>query len=295
LIVGRATEWLRSRNLLEKTIVLVLSDHGEGLGDHGEAEHGLLAYDSTLRVPWIIRVPEQARRGARIEQPVSLVDVTPTIFSLLGITVPNALDGSDVSPLIAADSSVPPSPIYAETYYPRLEFNWSELLSVRDDKYKFIHAPRPELYEYRTDPSESHNLVIDRPDVAARFRRILDNMRRQADAVPVAKPLNEEAARRLSSLGYVAGSRPSFVPNPVLSDPKDQVETYRNLTRARELLATGAPRTESRSCRRSCCDSRSSLPPANCCAAISSSRGSRTEVSSGLQQPFAKTPSPCRC
>ena len=238
-IVGRAIDWLRARNLLEKTVVVLLSDHGEGLGDHDEDEHGLLAYDSTLRVPWIIRFPEQSHRGGRIAQSVSLVDVTPTILGLLGISVPASLDGVDMSPQIASGSTVAVPPIYAETYYPRLQFNWSELVSVRDDRYKFIRAPRPELYEYRSDQRESRNLVTERAEVAARFGRILDNMRRQSDALPVAKPIDAEAERRLSSLGYVAGSSPTQGPIAVLPDPKDRVDTYRKLSRARELLAVG--------------------------------------------------------
>lgn len=240
-IVSQAIAWLRAKNLLDKTIVVLLSDHGEGLGDHEEDEHGLLAYDSTLRVPWIIRVPEQTQRGGKIEQHVGLVDVMPTILGLLAIPVPASLDGVDVSALIASGASVSATPLYAETYYPRLQFNWSELTAVRDDRYKFIHAPRPELYEYRSDSGESHNLVSERPDVAARFGRLLESMRKQADAVPVAKPLDAEAARRLASLGYVTGSS-SSAPSGELPDPKDRVETYRNLSRARELLAVGDQR-----------------------------------------------------
>ena len=170
-IVGHAIEWLRAKNILDKTIVVLLSDHGEGLGDHGEDEHGLLAYDSTLRVPWIIRVPQQATRGDRIEQEVGLVDVMPTILGLLGLPVPASLDGLDVSSFIASGTNVSASPLYAETYYPRLQFNWSELTSVRDGRYKFIRAPRPELYEYRSDSGESRNLVTEHPDIAARFGR----------------------------------------------------------------------------------------------------------------------------
>jgi tetratricopeptide (TPR) repeat protein len=239
--VGHALTWLRARDILDKTIVVLLSDHGEGLGDHGEDEHGLLAYDSTLRVPWIVRVPEQPHRGGRIEQHVGLVDVMPTILGLLAIEPPDSLDGVDVSPLIASGADVSATPLYAETYYPRLQFNWSELTSVRDGRYKFIRAPRAELYEYRTDPSESRNLITERGDVAARFARVLDNMRHSADAVPVAKPLDAEAAQRLSSLGYVssAASTPS---SGALPDPKDRLETYRGLSRARELLAVGDER-----------------------------------------------------
>ena len=241
-IVGKAVRWLEARNLLEKTIVVLLADHGEGLGEHGEDEHGLLSYDSTLRVPWIVRVPNQTPPGTRIEQSVGLVDVTPTILGLLAIPIPAALDGRDVSSLMAPAPIGAAVPLYAETYYPRLRFNWSELVSIRDERYKFIRAPRPELYEYRTDPAESRNLINERADIAQRLGRLLDSMRRQADAVPIAKPMDAEAARRLTSLGYVGGRSTGVSPTAALPDPKDRVETYHALARARELLAVGDQR-----------------------------------------------------
>lgn len=245
-IVGQAVDWLEKRSLLDKTVVVVLSDHGEGLGEHGEDEHGLLAYDSTLRVPWIVRLPGGQRAGTVIDREVSLVDVTPTILGLLSIPGSAPMDGTDLAPLLTSDTSVPAAEVYAESYYPRLRFNWSELLSVRNDQYKFIRAPRPELYDYRNDPGELRNLVTEQPEIAARLGSILDGMRRQANDVPVAKPVDAEAARRLASLGYVGGAPSLPSSADTLADPKDRVETYRSLVRARELLNSGDDRAGTR-------------------------------------------------
>jgi choline-sulfatase len=241
-IVGQMIAFLEARRLLDNTLIVLLSDHGEGLGDHGEQEHGLLAYDSTLRVPWIVRLPDRARRGIVVERPVSLVDVFPTILGLLGLTPPAGLDGVDLTPLVTGTGAVPADALYAETYYPRLRFNWSELVSVRNRQYKFIRAPRRELYDFRADPTESHNLAEAQPSVVAGLEQILDRMAGDATAAASARGMDPDAARRLESLGYVAGGGAAMRAGGTRADPKDKVEVYRALARARELLERGSDR-----------------------------------------------------
>ncbi len=242
-IVGQIIGYLEARRSLDNTLVVFLSDHGEGLGDHGEDEHGLLAYDSTLRVPWIVRLPGHARAGRIVNQPVSLVDVTPTILGLLGIATPKEADGVNLAPLIASESALRRDELYAETYYPRLRFNWSHLVSVRSDRYKFIRAPRSELYEYRTDPDELHNIAAANPAVAASLEQILDRMvPTDPNRTPVASRPDPDAARRLGSLGYIGGGATGKTSSSALADPKDKTTVYRFLSHARELLGTGSDR-----------------------------------------------------
>jgi arylsulfatase A-like enzyme/tetratricopeptide (TPR) repeat protein len=242
-VVGEAIAFLESQQALDETLVVLLSDHGEGLGDHGEEEHGLLAYDSTLRVPWIIRLPGAARRGAVVARLVSLVDVAPTVIGLLGIALPAGLDGVDLTPLVTGAGTLPRDELYAETYYPRLRFNWSELVSVRNQQYKFIRAPRPELYDFRADANESRNLADSEPAVVASLSQILNRMAAPPGDAPIARGADPDAARRLGSLGYVAGGAAAGgrASGP-LADPKDKVDVYRSLAHARKLLEQGSDR-----------------------------------------------------
>jgi arylsulfatase A-like enzyme/tetratricopeptide (TPR) repeat protein len=242
-IVGEAVHYLEAHHLLDRTLVVFLSDHGEGLGDHGEDEHGLLAYDSTLHVPWIVRLPAQERSGTVIDRPVSLVDVAPTTLGLLGISASTTFDGQDLARIVRGSGPVAADPLYAETYFPRLRFNWSELLTVRDRQFKLIRAPRPELYDVAADPGESHDVSRDHADVVSRLQAILTRMTSQAAPAPVAKGLDPDAARRLGSLGYIGGDPGTSAGSThALADPKDKTGIYRSLTRARELLDRGADR-----------------------------------------------------
>lgn len=242
-ILAEVLSELETLGLLEKTVILLAGDHGEGLGDHGEDEHGLLVYDSTLRVPWILRFPNQYAAGTEITQPVSLVDVFPTVVDLFGFTVPDGLDGQSRVRLFRGVGGDSNEGLYAESLHPRLRFGWSELVSVRTDRFKYIRAPRRELYEYVADPEESTNLVDQHPDVAARLDRMLTRMTRTdsepADATRSA--LDPDTERQLRSLGYLGGGTGvgRDTPGRELADPKDKTVSYGKLLEARELLRTG--------------------------------------------------------
>jgi arylsulfatase A-like enzyme/tetratricopeptide (TPR) repeat protein len=243
-IVGRAIAYLQSHQILDRTLLVFASDHGEGLGEHDEDEHGLLAYDSTLRVPLIVRLPNRTRAGAVIDRPSSLVDVTPTILGLLGISPPQKLDGVNLAAIVTGTGEVSAETVYSETYFPRVHFNWSELVAVRGDRYKLIRGSWPELYDFRADPGETREVSRDHASAAAALDRTLKQMTAaDAKAPPTARGLDPDAARRLGALGYVGGGSPaSTLPAPGLPDPKDKTAIYRALTRARELLEKGASR-----------------------------------------------------
>ncbi|HSF16319.1 MAG TPA: sulfatase-like hydrolase/transferase [Vicinamibacteria bacterium] len=217
----------------DRAAIIVIGDHGEGLGDHGESTHTLFVYDSTMKVPFILKAPG-VPAGARVESQVRSIDVAPTILELAGISPRGKLDGVSLldrlGPGTAEDLSA-----YGETFGTLYQFNWSELRFLRRDGFKFIEAPRPELYDLGADPEEANNLWTENPpEVGRRLRRELDGIAK-SESRASATPVDEETKRQLESLGYVA-SAPQRQPGGGLPDPKDRVEIF---DRIQELLAPG--------------------------------------------------------
>ena len=214
----------------DRTAVVVIGDHGEGLGDHGESTHTLFVYDSTMKVPLLVKAPGVAA-GLRVETQVRSVDVAPTILELAGVSPKSTIDG--VSLLGRLESREPEElSAYGETFGTFYQFNWSELRFLRKDGFKFIEAPRPELYDLRADPGETNNLWTENPsDAGKRLRRELDRIAK-AEKQASAEPVDEDTKRKLESLGYVASAQKK---NPGgLADPKDRVEVF---DRIQELLS----------------------------------------------------------
>ena len=239
-VLGETVADLQHKALLDKTVIVLLSDHGEGLGEHDEDEHGLLTYDSTLRVPWIMRLPHGQGAGTVVDEPVSLVDVFPTILQLIGALVPAGLDGVSRALAVSNPTGRAGDVLYAESFYPRLRFGWSELTTVRNDRFKLIRAPNPELYDYRADPNESTNLAKSEPAVAARLDQVLTRLvTARAPEPPRHSAESADTAARLSALGYFSGAPVGAAPS-VLADPKEKRQLYRRLMRARQLLDEGA-------------------------------------------------------
>ncbi|HYO13713.1 MAG TPA: sulfatase-like hydrolase/transferase [Thermoanaerobaculia bacterium] len=239
--VGRLLAELDRRGLGDRTVVAVAADHGEGLGEHGEQTHGLLLYETTLRVPLLLRVPGVPARV--VETPVSLVDLAPTLAGLLGRTLPapaaGTLDGRDLSAALRAGQEPAPAELYAETRYPAL-FGWSPLAALRRRDLKYIAAPAPELYDLRRDPGETTNLAVESAGQARGFADRLAEIEAGA-AVPRPTAPDAETRARLSSLGYAAGGeapgaagRPSGAP-----DPKTMVGLFQRFERANARLSAG--------------------------------------------------------
>ncbi len=238
-VIAQITRYLESRSLLENTLVVLVADHGEGLGEHDEDEHGLLAYDSTLHVPWIMRIPNRQFAGRVIEEPVSLVDVFPTIAVLMGTSAPSTIDGVDRSGLIDAGGGNT-DVLYAETFYPRLRMGWSELTAIRSGQYKYIRAPVPELYTYREDPGETNNLASRHPEVVSRLDRILNSvLAERASPGASSNAPDPQTVKQLQALGYVSGAPATLVPGHELSDPKSKTGVYRSFTLALQWLSEG--------------------------------------------------------
>ena len=235
--VGRVLAFLDAHHLRERTVVVLVGDHGESLGEHGERTHGLFVYEGVMRVPLIISAPSPRMRGRRVTDVVRSVDVMPTVLDLLGIRVPSSVAGTTLVTRMTGATEQDELETYSETMYPRYHFGWSELRAVRAGGFKLIAAPRPELYDLDTDPGEEHNLYQSRPALAATLAGRLRAREQQAQArVASDRVVDPGALARLSSLGYVGGSTDRGRPTTELPDPKDNIGLYQLITGDRKRL-----------------------------------------------------------
>lgn len=240
--IGRLRQALTTRGLWDKTLTVVVSDHGEGLGDHGEATHGRLIYESVMRAPLIICCPGVFRDPHVVDDVVvSIADIFPTIVELLDIENPPSVDG--ISLLGAAHAG---RMVYLDSMAPYLENGWSPLLGLRRHDDKYILAPRPEYYHLSDDPGELNNLYqkVSGAALAARNELVAELSSRAeqwpslADVVAAAGQPDPETIRRLQSLGYV-GTLSVEGTERELPDPKDMMVVLRNLDRAETLMSAG--------------------------------------------------------
>ncbi len=226
-LVGRLDAALGRLGMRGDTLLVVTADHGEGLGEHGEMLHGFFAYQSTLRVPLLLRGPG-VEPGTRLAGPVGLVDLFPTLLDLLRIGPPAGaeISGRSFAAALAGGEPPPPAPVYGESLVPRLHFGWSELRTVREGAWKYVEAPRPELYDLGRDPGETTNRLGEEPRRARELRRALrDLMARERAASAGAVPPSK-LAEQLGALGYVGGGGPAETPTPG-ADPKDRIADFR--------------------------------------------------------------------
>ena len=221
-VVGRFISFLRDESLYDRATIILLSDHGEGLGDHGEDEHGILLYRETLQVPLLLKLPRERQKGTSVAAPVGLIDVFTTIAEAVGVRQKS--EGRSLLD-IANGKVTGDRPIYAETFYPRFHFGWSDLHSIVSGANHYIHAPKPELYDVVADPGETKNVLQDN-------RRAYTALREQiqpyihAAAAPSA--VDEEQRQQLAALGYI-GSTVSSSPDAKLPDPKDNIGKIRDI------------------------------------------------------------------
>jgi arylsulfatase A-like enzyme/predicted Zn-dependent protease len=229
-IVGHLVRYLKSHQLYDRSTIVLLSDHGEGLGDHGEQEHGLFLYDEAIHVPLIVKQEGNAGAGRRVADLVQHIDLVPTILDLVKAPVPGNLHGRSLKPMLEGTGRLPEPSIYSEALYARYHFGWSELTALTDDRYRYIRAPREELYDLRRDAHERTNIADERPQARQALGSALDRVAAGAK-IQAPSDIPADARERLQALGYVGGQTDvSNRPNEALPDPKDKreiLERYR--------------------------------------------------------------------
>jgi choline-sulfatase len=229
--LGRLLEALRAAAVEERTLVVVLSDHGEGLGEHGESTHGLLLYESTLRVPFVMAGPG-VPPGRVVAERVGTIDVLPTLLALLGLPRPEGLPGRDLRPALAG-GRLRDEPLYAESLYGRLNCRWAPLRAWTEGGFKLVAGGHSELFDLAGDPGERSDLAASQPERAGRLRGALERaMAAMAPGGDRAAParLSAEQTEALRALGYVAGGGGGgALDDPRLSDPRNHVRALERL------------------------------------------------------------------
>ncbi len=253
--IGRCVDWLENNGLNKNTILVLIGDHGEGLGSHGEGTHGYFIYDYAVHVPFIVVTPFERLRGVRVSSQVRAVDVFPTLLELAGTEPAAQSQGRSLVRLMFQPSKREEGYAYAESMTPSLQFGWSPLHSLRTPRYKYIDSPRAELYDLAQDSDEQTNLYEGNlglvREMKAELERLMAETSRGAPT-PQAANLDKETMERLSALGYIGA--PVSAKKPAgrgpLADPKDKLAVFQAVTAAGEMVleekyAEAAARIES--------------------------------------------------
>ena len=239
-LVGRLVADLKRRGFYDGAVIALLSDHGEGLGDHGEQEHGVFLYDETIHVPFIVKRAGERDAGKRVSAPIEHIDLVPTLLDLAGLPVPRDLHGESLrAAMDGSDSSLAQRGIYSETLYPLYHFGWSPLYALTDPRYRFILAPRTELYDLERDPGERHNLRADRTQTATSMQAALDDLVRR-HGIDRPSVVSRGELEQFQALGYIGTARvPRAAETGALPDPKDKVGALEGYRRAVDLTGEG--------------------------------------------------------
>ncbi|MCX7973571.1 MAG: sulfatase-like hydrolase/transferase [Candidatus Aminicenantes bacterium] len=245
-LIGEFLQFLKSYNLLEKTLIILTADHGESLGEHKESAHGFFIYEAVIRIPLIIRLPQnQKLKNVTILSQAQSIDLMPTILELVGTSIPSQVQGKSLLPLIIS-KPLRQEPAYSETFYPRYHYGWSELRSLRQDNLKLIVAPRPELYDLSLDPTEINNLYWVKKSVAKKMERELEKLIKRYSNPEAEKAfienLDHESLVKLQTLGYIGSfhnlmkEKKGKTGRP-LADPKDRIEVYNEIKLTQFLVS----------------------------------------------------------
>jgi arylsulfatase A-like enzyme/cytochrome c-type biogenesis protein CcmH/NrfG len=228
---GMLMDYLREHDLADRTIIVVVGDHGEGLGDHGEPTHASYVYDPTMRVPLLISVPADGfAHGAVAPAQVRTIDIAPTILDLLGLPAHPDMQGESLVPVLQDPSSGEHLPALLECLFPQYHFNWAPLRALRTGQWKYVLAPRPELYDLEADPAETFNVITSQPEVAARLDAELDELFSSHTTAQLdrstAAAVDADVRAKLEALGYLGGGDANLRAAPFPS--RDELATMRN-------------------------------------------------------------------
>ena len=243
--LARLTDFIDRNGLRENLFLVLAGDHGESLGEHEESTHGFFVYQAALHVPLIVVSPFKALQGVTSPETVGLVDIMPTVLEMTGHPRPAEIQGKSLVPSFFKPGAAAGRLAYAETFYPRFHYGWSDLRSVQDGRFKLILAPVPELYDLERDPGESKNLVYLEKgvyeDLSARAEALMAEAGRGALTVDL-KKVDEETREKLAALGYVGSfTDTSRLQGQKLANPRDKIGIFNELTRAREVGLGGDP------------------------------------------------------
>jgi len=226
-IVGEFIADLKAKGLYDKAIIVLMSDHGEGLSEHGEPEHGIFLYREDIHVPLLLKLPKSARGGETDPSPVGLIDIFPTIVELTEAQAPPHLQGKTLLHHEAADAN---RQIYSETLYPRIHLGWSELRSLEGSRYHYIEAPGPELYDMSSDPGEKNNVLTAERRTYAAMKSQLEHYNA---AIVLPSQMDPEEAKNPAALGYLSSAAGKS--GGPLPDPKDRIHEIKDMMEAAKL------------------------------------------------------------
>ena len=235
--IEAVTNWLRDQGILDNTLVIVTADHGESLGEHGEETHSIFVYDATVKIPMVWRFPAQLPRGVVVDAPVHQADIVPTILAMLNIPGGDATQGRDLTAILKGETSGEARPQYSESMLSEVGFGMAPLYAVRHEGYKYIEAPRPELYDLNADPQELNNLYTQEPERSAKLKAILDTLIADSEAMAlssVANPMDETTLEMLEALGYLSSEEDRKSMGGM--DPKDGIVLHKMLADARHHI-----------------------------------------------------------
>jgi arylsulfatase A-like enzyme/Flp pilus assembly protein TadD len=241
--LGDFWRFLKAKGLVDKSLIIFLSDHGESLGEHGERTHGYFIYESTVRVPLIIHWPHGSNQfPSRVEIPTGLIDVAPTILQFLGFPEPPQFQGRSLLELLDGKAQPAPREVYSESLYAHYHYGCAALRTLRMGDYKYISAPEPELYDLATDAAEQVNLYARMHSVDLAYLERLQKLRSRfasAGSRAQSSGVSPDVARALSSLGYVASSGSHAAEADSGPDPKARVDDYLKTEEAVTLSFAG--------------------------------------------------------
>jgi len=235
--LGKFINFLKEKGLYDNSLIIVAADHGEGLREHGEMEHGYFLYEPTIHVPLIMRAPVQFEKSV-VTEIVQLVDLAPTVLDLLGIPAPAQWQGRSLRPLLEGKRGSGFKQAYSETFYPRFHYGWSQLQALYDKQRKYILAPRDELYDLSLDPQELHDRTMDsnRGEMRGRLMAFVSLFSHGALSADSAHKMTQQDQQRLAALGYLSGIVQVNEQAP-LADPKDKLPINNALAKAVTLVS----------------------------------------------------------
>jgi arylsulfatase A-like enzyme/Flp pilus assembly protein TadD len=242
--VGELLQGVDRLGLRDRTLVVVTADHGEGLGDpHDEDTHGILLYEETLRIPLLVAAPGRIPAGRVVPELVRSIDIAPTILELTRLPIPAPMQGISFVPSLVEGKPPVDAPSYFDTLMPKEAYGWSAMKGWRDRRWKYVEAPRPELFDLIEDPREQRNLATELPgkmqEMAKGLARIEREFGREFAASPHRGEIDPEILANLEALGYVVRTEKAAEPAGSPKDPKDYIEVQNYLNLSDTLVEAG--------------------------------------------------------